>query len=154
MGTLKIVAEGAEASEGDPKDQANPTANEQRKEDRHQRLARRGLMGAGQADAFQDDLVDHRDHAAADRHHRKQVRGTCREAGHAKRGFEGAIRAADQHQAEMQDAAADKEAQNNQDRHKRGVNDERSPHTKSDEVEHMVSTAKPGNRLEKSLKKN
>src|SRR5437867_5862502 len=76
--------------------------NDYRKNHRQDGTASIGLVGAGKTDTIQDDFPDSADKAAAKRNDEERISRTACEADDAEGRFERLLRAADNHQAEME----------------------------------------------------
>src|SRR5882724_3136654 len=76
--------------------------NDYRKNHRQDGAASIGLVGASKTDTIEDDFPDSADKAAAKRNDKERISRTTREADDAEGRFERLLRAADNHQAEME----------------------------------------------------
>jgi len=147
------VQERAEPAEEHDQEQET-AANNQRQEDGQERFAGGRRMRAAQADAIEHDVIDEGNETAADRHHGKQVGGAAGETDHAKRRLKGTVRAADEHQAQMQNPAADKQTNDHEQRRQHRVNDQKCPVTNAERTKQIVTPSETGDRLQKALKQN
>src|SRR2546423_11052017 len=131
---VQELAERSESTKDNPEHDAGDTANDQRQENGEDRFPGRRLMRPAQADALENDVVDGGDDSAAERDHRKQIGRSRRETGHAKSRLERPVRATDQHQAEMQNPAANKKPDDNEKRGESRIDEEKAPGSEPEQV--------------------
>src|SRR6188472_1799555 len=79
-----------------------------RKENCENGAAGSGFVGAGQSDAAAHERPNAGYQSTAKRYHLQRTSGALRKSHDSKSGFERLVRAANDHQAQMHDAAADK----------------------------------------------
>lgn len=149
---LSVVSQVNGGRDQDREEYPAAATNNQWKKDGQHSSARIGFVGARQADAIQDQRPNARDDSAANWNHLEWAGRALRESQNAQCGFKCLVRAANDHQTQMDNRAANKQSQHDENRKKNDKRDRANTHSGQDSKSVSMSHGKT-DRLKTERKK-